>query len=123
MANPNILNASSVTGNVAFAAPSTTSATTLLSNAASSGVVIKLESLVVSNVTAVTASATVSINSAAAGGGTPYRIAFQIPVPAYSSLQVIDKNSFQYLPENSSVVVTSTTASALEFVGSYETIY
>jgi len=123
MANPNILNATSVVGNVAYVIPSTTSPTTFLSNAASSGTILKLENLVATNVTAATVSATVSINSAAAGGGTAYRVAYQIPVPAYSALQVLDKNTALYIPENASVVVTSTTGSALEFVGSYETIY
>lgn len=123
MANPNILNATSVVGNVAYVAPAGTSATTFLSNAAASGTILKLENLTATNVTAATVSATVSINSAASGGGTAYRIAYQIPVPAYSALQVVDKNTALYVPENSSVVVTSSTGAALEFVGSYETIY
>jgi len=83
MANPNIVNVSTITGNTTYVALSTTSATTLLSNAASSGLVFKVDNIVVSNVTGKTAAnVTVSVNSAASGGGTAYRLAYQISVPA-----------------------------------------
>ena len=122
MANPNILSATSITGGVAYSAPAGTSATTLITNASSSGTIVKVESLTCSNVTASNATATVSVNSAAAGGGTAYRIAYQITVPVNATLQVIDKNTCVYLPENSSLVVTSGTGAAIEYVASYETI-
>ena len=122
MANPNIINATSILGAVAYVAPANTTANTLVSNAASSGTILKIDSLSVANITASAALVTVSVNSAAAGGGTAYRLAFQISVPANSSLQVIDKNSFVYLPENTSIVVTSGTSAALEYVASYEII-
>lgn len=122
MANPNIVNVSSIYGGVAYSAPSNTSATTLLTNAASSGTIIKVDSLTCTNVTGTAANITVSVNSAAAGGGTAYRIAYQIPVPANASIQLIDKNNFVYLTENTSLVVTSGTGSAIEYVTSYETI-
>ena len=122
MANPNIVNVSSIYGSVAYSAPANTSANSLVSNAASSGTIIKIDSLTVANVTGSAALTTVSVNSAAAGGGTPYRIAYQISVPANSTLQVVDKNNFLYLTENTSLVVTSGTTSALEYVATYETI-
>lgn len=122
MANPNIVNVSSIYGGTAYAAPANTSANSLISNAASSGNIIKVDSLTVANVTGSAALVTVSVNSAAAGGGTAYRIAYQISVPANSTMQVIDKNNFVYLTENTSLVVTSGTSGALEYVASYETI-
>lgn len=122
MANPNILSATSITGNVAYAAPANTNAASLVSNASGSNTIIKVESLTCTNVTGTAANTTVSVNSAAAGGGTAYRLAYQISVPANASLQVIDKNNFVYLPENSSLVITSGTANAIEYVASYETI-
>lgn len=122
MANPNIVNVTSILGATALLAPANTTANTLISNAASSGTILKVESLSVANVTGSAALTTVSVNSAAAGGGTPFDLAFQISVPANSSLQVIDKNSFVYLTENTSIVVTSGTSSALEYVASYEII-
>jgi|688.fasta_scaffold500851_2 hypothetical protein len=122
MANPNIVNVTSILGAVGYAAPANTTANTLISNAASSGTIIKVNSLTCTNVTGAAAQATVSVNSAAAGGGTAYRLAYQISVPANASLQVIDKNNFVYLNENTSVVVTSGTSAAIEYVTSYETI-
>lgn len=122
MANPNIVNVSSIYGGTAYLAPANTTANSLVSNAVSSGTIIKIDSLTVANVTGSAALVTVSVNSAAAGGGTAYRIAYQISVPANSTMQVIDKNNFVYLPENTSLVVTSGTSSALEYVASYETI-
>lgn len=122
MANPNILSASSITGNVVYSAPANTSATTLISNASSSGVVYKVESLTCANVTGAAATATVSVNSAAAGGGTAYRLIYQVQVPANGTLQVIDKSTPVYLTENTSIVVTSGTSSAIEYVCSYESV-
>lgn len=122
MANPNILSATSVLGNVSYVAPAGTGATTLLTNAANSNTILKVNSLTCTNVTGSTVAVTVSVNSAAAGGGTAFRLAFQMPVPANSSLQVIDKNNFVYLPENTSIVVTSATGAAIEYVTSFETI-
>lgn len=123
MANPNIVNVSNITGNTTYAALSTTSATTLLSNAASSGLVYKVDNIVVSNVNGSTAAnVTVSVNSAASGGGTPYRLAYQISVPAGASLIVTDKSTAFYLMENQSVVITAGTANYLEAVLSYESI-
>lgn len=122
MANPNIVNVTAIYGSVSYLAPANTTANTLLTNAVSSGTVLKVDSLTVANVTGSAALTTVSVNSAAAGGGTAYRIAYQISVPANSTLQVIDKNNFVYLTENTSMVVTSGTSSALEYVATYETI-
>lgn len=122
MANPNILSASSITGGVSYLAPANTSANSLVSNAASSGTVVKVESLTAANVTTSPVVVTVAVNSAAAGAGTSYRIAYQVSVPAYAALQVIDKNNPIYLTENTSIVVTSGTSSAIEYVASYETI-
>ncbi len=123
MANPNIVNVSTITGNTTYVALSTTSATTLLSNAASSGLVYKVDNIVVSNVNGSTAAnVTVSVNSAASGGGTAYRLAYQISVPAGASLIVTDKSTAFYLMENQSVVITAGTANYLEAVLSYESI-
>jgi hypothetical protein len=123
MANPNIVNVSAIYGTTSYAALSTTSATTLLSNAASSGLVYKVDDIVVSNVNGSTAATvTVSVNSAASGGGTAYRLAYNISVPAGASLIVTDKSTAFYLMENQSVVITAGTANYLEAVISYENI-
>ena len=123
MANPNIVNVTAIYGNTTYVALSTTSATTLLSNAAASSKVYKVDDIVVSNVNGSTAATvTVSVNSAAAGGGTAYRLAYNISVPAGASLIVTDKSTAFYLMENQSVVITAGTANYLEAVLSYEDI-
>ena len=55
MANPNIVNVTTIFGNSSFTNLSTTSVTSLASNAASSNKVYKINSIVVSNVDGSTA--------------------------------------------------------------------
>ena len=122
MANPNIIAASTIYGNTTYLIPANTSANTWTALTPSVGTVNKVESIVASNVTANAATVTVSVNSATSGGGTAYRIAYQISVPAYASLIITDKTTAFYVGETQSVVATVGTASALELVASYEAI-
>ena len=123
MANPNIVAVTSILGNTTYLTPSNTSANVLLSNAASSGDVLKINQIVCANVDGSSAAnCTVTVNSAAAGGGTAYPIVSTVSVPADASLIVVDKTTAIYLMENQSIVVTSGTASDLTFTISYEAI-
>jgi hypothetical protein len=122
MANPNLINASSIYGNTNYLIPSTTSVTTWTALTPAAGTVNKIDNIVASNVTAATATVTVSINSAAAGGGTAYRLIYQLPVPVNGSVVVADKSTAFYLGEAQSIVVTVGTASAIELTASYEAI-
>lgn len=123
MANPNIVNVTTITGNTTYLTPSNTSANTLLSNAASSGLVFKINQIVCANVNGSSAvNATVAINNQAAGAGTNYPIISTISVPASASVIAVDKTTAVYLMENSSIVVTSGTASGITYTISYESI-
>jgi hypothetical protein len=122
MANPNIIGASTIYGNTVYLIPSNTSANTWTALTPSASTVNKVESIVASNVTSSAATVTVSVNSAVSGGGTAYRIAYQISVPAYASLIITDKTTAFYVGETQSVVVTVGTGSAIELVASYEAI-
>jgi hypothetical protein len=122
MANPNIVNVTSIYGNTSYLIPSTTSATTWTALTPASGTVNKIDNIVASNVTGSSVAVTVSINSAVSGGGTPYRIAYQISVPANASLIVMDKTTSIYVGESQSIVVTVGTGSAIEMTASYEAI-
>lgn len=123
MANPNIVNVTTLTGNTTYLTPGNTTANTLLSNAASSGLVYKINQIVCANVNGSSAvNATVAINSAAAGAGTNYPIISTISVPASASVIAVDKTTAVYLMENSSIVVTSGTASGITYTISYESI-
>jgi hypothetical protein len=122
MANPNIINATTIYGDNVSVSLTTTSATSVLSNAASSGKVYKIESLVVANTTASAANITINVYSAAALGGTAYALCSTVSVPANASLIVIDKTTMLYLKENQSVGATAGTANALIVTASWEDI-
>jgi len=123
MANPNIVNVTTLTGNTTYLTPGNTTANTLLSNAASSGLVFKINQIVCANVNGTSAvNATVAINSLAAGAGTNYPIISTISVPASASVIAVDKTTAVYLMENSSIVVTSGTSSGITYTISYESI-
>jgi len=122
MANPNIVGVTAIYGATSYLVPTTTTATAWTALTPAVGSVNKVGSIVASNVTASAASITVSVNSAASGGGTAYRVAYQISIPPNASLIVTDKTTAFYVGEAQSVVVTSGTTNAIELVASYETI-
>lgn len=123
MANPNIVNVSAIYGKTVTVDLSTTSATTVVSNAASSGKVYKINSLIVSNVDGTAAAdITISFYSQDDIGGTATEIASTITVPADATLVVIDKNNSIYLEEDRSIGATAGSASDLKVVCSYEDI-
>lgn len=123
MAAPNIVNTSTIIGKTAYVALSSTSATAVVSNAASSGKVLKVNSLMVTNVDGTNpADITISLYSEDDIGGTPYKIASTITVPADATLVVVSKDNYVYLEEDKSIGATASAADDLEIVCSYEEI-
>ena len=123
MAAPNIVNVSSILGKTAVVALSSTSQTTLLSNASASDNVLKVNMIQVANVDGSNAcDITIDVHSAASGGGTAYSLVSTVSVPADASLIVLDKSTSIYLEENTSITATAGTASDLEVIVSYEQI-
>jgi hypothetical protein len=123
MANPNIVAVTSILGNTTFITPADTAANVLLSNAASSGDVLKINQIVAANVNGTSAvDTTVAVNNAAAGAGTSFPVVSTVSVPADASIIVTDKTTAIYLMENQSIVVTSGTASGISYTISYEAI-
>lgn len=123
MAAPNLISPTAINGKSIAVNLTTTSATSVLSNAVSSGKVLKINSLYISNVNG-TSNASITINyySAAALGGTTTEICSTVIVPANSSLVVIDKNAYIYLEENTSIGAIASTANYLKVLCSYEDI-
>ena len=123
MANPNIVNVTTIVGNNSSVSLTTTSATSLVSNAASSNKVFKINMIMVANVDGTNA-ADITINkySAAALGGTAFPIASTISVPADATLIILDKTTSLYLLENESIGATAGTASDLVVTTSWEEI-
>lgn len=133
MAAPNIVNVATINGNIAYQALTNTNNNALISNASGSNTVVKVNNIFVSNVNGVSAATvTLSYMSAAnavtngtlttASSGTAYRMAYQISVPANTTLMLLDKSGAIYLPENASLAVQASTAGYLEVTASYETI-
>lgn len=114
MAAPNIVSVETLTAKTAVQAVGT-SATAIVSNAASSGKVIKINALYVSNVDGVN---NAEINVDLFRSSTAYHIAKTVVVPADATLDVISKAI--YLEEGDSLRLTANAASDLEAVCSYE---
>jgi len=122
MATQNIVAVTAIVGNTLSAAVLTT-ATQLASNAASSGKVFKINSIVIANIDGTAAAdVTVNIYSAAALGGTALAIASTISVPADASLIVTDKTTAFYLLEDRSIGALASAAGDLVATISFEEI-
>ena len=122
MAAPNIVNVTNIIGNSLSVAVGDT-ATQLASNAAASGKVFKINSIVVANVDGSSAAdVTVEIYSEDDLGGTPLAIVSTISVPADASLIVTDKTTSFYLLEDQSIGATASAAGDLVATISFEEI-
>jgi hypothetical protein len=122
MANPNIVNATSIQVSTTYLIPTATSASAWTALTPSANSVIKVDSLSATNVTANAASITISVNSAIGGGGTAYRLAYELSIPGRTTLMLVDKGNPLYIDENQSVVATSGTTNAIELVASIQTL-
>ena len=123
MTAPNIVNVATITGKTATVALTTTNATVLVNNAASSNKVFKINMIQVANVDGTNScDVTVDVHSADDGAGTAYSLVATASVAADSSLVVLDKNTAIYLEEDKSITATAGTASDLEVIVSYEEI-
>lgn len=122
MANPNIVNATSIYVSTTYLIPTGTNATTWTSLTPSANAVTKIDSLTATNVTSSAATITISVNSATAGGGTAYRIAHQLSIPGNTSLMLVDKGNPLYIGEGQSVVATSGTNNSIELVASIQVL-
>ena len=121
MAAPNIVNVATITAKTSYLTPANTAPNVLLANPASSNKVFKINTIIAANVDGNTAfDSTVAFNTAANGAGTSFPLASTISIPADASLIVSDKSTAFYLEENNSVVVTTSTASKIAYVVSYE---
>jgi len=123
MAAPNLLAASSIYGRTATINLTTTSATEVLSNTASSGKVFKVNTLIVSNIDGTNAAdITVAVYSEDNIGGTPINIVQSKAVAAKTNLVVISRDTPIYLEEDRSIGATASAGGDLQVVASYEEI-
>lgn len=115
-------------GRTTYLTPSVNTNVVLLANAASSNKVYKINNILATNVDGTNSvNVTVAIYSNggvaqgnAPSGGTAYPLIYLVSVPAGAALSLLDKSI--YLEENTSLVVTSGTASKINYSVSYEEI-
>ena len=121
MAAPNIVNVATITAKTDTALLTGTSAVNALNNPASSGKVLKVNSLVISNVDA-SAAATITIGIYPQDdiGGTAVMYANAVSVAPNSFLVAIDKDVGMYLEEDTSLGVTASAANDLTYTITYE---
>ena len=130
MAAPNIVNVATITGVTTYiAGVSTVGAgngiSTVVTNAASSGKVIKINCLVATAIGTTTGVTVNHYNSASqfTGAAATVSLASTMTVPTFSSLAVIDKTNSIYLQENEQLaVIAQSNAGTLDVVCSYEEI-
>jgi hypothetical protein len=123
VANPNIVNVAAIYGNNSSTSLSTTNATAIVNNAASSGKVFKVNMITVANVDG-SAAADITINKYSQDdlGGTAFAIVSTVSVPADATLIVLDKTTSIYLKEDESIGAVAGTASDLVVTCSWEEI-
>jgi len=132
MAAPNIVNVTTITGVTTFHAGIAVTTggkgalgiTTVVSNAASSGKVLKINSLVAAGIaatTGVTLQYFNDINHASAA--STVSIGMTLSVPIFSTLAIITKDNSVYLEENTSLgIFAQPNTGTIDVVCSYEEI-
>ena len=129
MANPNIVNVTTITGKIFYDALADTNLTSLVLNPASSGKIFKINMLSAANVDGTNA-ATVDVSyhpstTTAVGStvsSTGYHLVKTLSVPADATLVVISKDTSIYMEESSVLAVKASAANDIDFVVSYEEI-
>ena len=123
MAAPNIVNITSMFGKTGTTSLTTTSATNILNNAASSGKVLRVTLVRAVNTDGSNAAdISVSLYSAASLGGTQTELIQAKEVAINTNLDVITKDTPLYLEEDTSLGATASAANDIKMIVTYEEI-
>jgi len=117
MAAPNLISATTITGKTALSQLTTVTAN-IITNAAASGTVVKLNTVTLSNYTANTVTSNVMINRSS----TAYYISGTISVPANSTLVLLAKDTTTYLEEGDVLQANVSANTAISMSASYELV-
>ena len=118
MANPNIVDTTSVKGETVVLGSIPTSATTLVENTTSNSI-YKISTLIISNIDS---TYPYDVSILFVRGGNSYAIANTVAIPQDTSLVVLSKDISIYLKENDKIQVLASSADVLQAVCSYEEI-
>ncbi len=121
MANPEIISASSIYGKTVYDTDIASTAASLVSNAASSGKILKINSLIIANIDG-TDSAFITVTLRNTSATILSTIAHTVSVPADATLVVISKDTSIYLEEDMAIYVDASVAGDLSATCSYEEI-
>ena len=117
MAAPNLVNVTSIYGKTKCQALDTTLTTAIVANNSGSNKLLKLNSVIVSNIDGTnSADVTISVHN----GTADFYIAKAVTVPAKATLVVIGKDSPIYLEENQILRGGASANSDLHCIVSYE---
>jgi|TARA_Y100000033_G_scaffold45280_1_gene48567 hypothetical protein len=117
MANPNLVNVSSIYGKTKGVALGTTVTDALLANGLNSNKLLKVNAVIVANKDGTNAAkVTLSVHD----GSTDYYLAKTINVPADATLVVVGKDAPIYLEENQTIRGGADVAGDLDCIISYE---
>lgn len=119
MAAPNIKNPGTITGKTSTISLSTTSVTSVLSNATSSNKVLKINSIFAANTGG---ASSVSISISIYNGTNDFYLCKTLNLPGYSTQIVSTKDSYFYIQEGSSIRALASTANAVDIIIGYEEI-
>lgn len=123
MAAPNIVNITSMIGKTDTTNLTTTSATNILENAASSNKVLRVIMVRAVNTDGSNAAdITVSLYSAAALGGTATELIQAKEVAINTNLDIITKDAPLYMEEDTSLGATASAANDIKMIVTYEEI-
>ena len=120
MANPNIVNVTSIYGKT-IGALLTTSSADILVNTAASGKILKINTILVSNIDGVN-NTTIDLTFYDASATTTYYLTDLVTVPAGSTLKVITKDTSIYLEEGDKLAALASGLNDLHILISYEEI-
>lgn len=118
MANPNIVNVSTITGKTAVQSVGT-SLTAVVQNTTGSNKILKINTVLVANIDGAAAA---DITMDFYRSTTSYKIANTITVPADATLVLLSRDTAIYLEEGDSVRLQASNTSKLQAVVSYEEI-
>lgn len=117
MANPNIVNVSTIYGNTGILAVGTAYAN-VVQNPASSSNIYKINSLNLTNACTATVFVTVQMNQA----GTNTNLIANVAVPSSAAVSILGKDTQIYLLENNSLQINASSASYISAICSWEQI-
>lgn len=115
MSAPNLINTTSVSGKTAVAALTTVTGN-VLTNAASSSTVVKLNNVTLTNYSSSAVTANVMINRS----GTSYYIGGNIAIPGNSNLVLLGKDTSMYMEEGDVLQSNVSANTSVNMFASYE---